>query len=92
MPIRRLRRRLDRLRVSLGIRPKVRPPLSDEDRTPVAGEGSVRDPGHVPESMRAPCGRPPPGERPIPEGFEARDAPASSSGLESPRPERGSEE
>jgi hypothetical protein len=71
---RRLRRSLDRARTFLGLRPLERPPLGDDERSPVEGRGRVRDPGHVPESMRAPCGRPPPGERPIPENFEARDA------------------
>lgn len=71
---RRLRRSLDRVRTFLGLPPKERPPLSDDERAPLEGQGTIRDPGHLPESMRAPCGRPPPGERPIPAGFEARDA------------------
>jgi len=71
---RRLRRSLDHARTFLGLPPKERPPLSDADREPVAGEGAIRDPGHLPDAMRAPCGRPPPGERPQPVGFTARDA------------------
>jgi hypothetical protein len=71
---RRIRRSLDRARSFLGLQPLERPPLSEEERKPVEGQGRVRDPGHVPESMRAPCGRPPPGERPVPDDFEARDA------------------
>jgi hypothetical protein len=70
MPRRRLRRRLDRLRTFLGLPPGERPPLRDEERVPVAGVGRIRDPGYVPESMRAPCGRPPPGERPMPKDYE----------------------
>ena len=64
---RSLRRSLDRARVYLGLPPKERRPLTEEERTPLAGEGRIRDPGHIPESMRAPCGRPPPGERPVPD-------------------------
>ncbi len=71
---RTLRRGLDRARTFLGLPPIHRSPLSEDERTPVAGEGNIRDPGHTPESMRSPCGRPPPGERPMPSGFEARDA------------------
>jgi len=62
----RLRHRLDRLRTFLGLPPRVRPPLTEEDRVPAEGEGHIRDPGHDPASMRAPCGRPGPaggGER-----------------------------
>lgn len=70
---RRLRRSLDRARTFLGLPPVERPPLTDDDRRPLSGEGTIRDPGHQPESMRAPCGRPPPGERPVPAGFETRD-------------------
>lgn len=39
---------------------RERPPLRPEDHVPLAGRGRVRDPGHVPESGRAPCGRPRP--------------------------------
>jgi len=58
------RRLLDRLRSFLGLPPWERPPLTDEDRVPVRGEGRIRDPGHLPESGRAPCGRPHPAPRP----------------------------
>ncbi len=75
---RRLRRSLDRARTFLGLPPMERAPLTDADREPVAGEGAIRDPGHLPDAMRAPCGRPPPGERPIPAQFTARDAAATS--------------
>jgi hypothetical protein len=53
-----LRRALDHLRAFLGLPPRRRPPLTEEDRIPLRGEGRVRDPGHQPESGRAPCGRP----------------------------------
>ncbi len=59
---RRIRRSLDRARTFLGLPPRERPPLTEADRTPVAGRGAIRDPGHLPESMRAPCGRPGAGE------------------------------
>jgi hypothetical protein len=72
---RSLRRSLDRARVFLGLPPRDRPPLTEEERQPLEGHGSIRDPGWVPESMRAPCGRPPPGERPVPDDFGARDIP-----------------
>ena len=71
---RRLRRSLDHGRTFLGLPPKKRSPLSNADREPVAGEGAIRDPGHLPDAMRAPCGRPPPGERPQPADFTVRDA------------------
>ena len=57
---RRLSRSLDRARTFLGLVPRERPPLRDDERTPIQGTGAVRDPGHIPDSMRAPCGRPPP--------------------------------
>ncbi len=60
---RRIRRSLDRARTFMGFPPKERPPLSDDERTPVEGVGSIRDPGHNPESMRAPCGRPSHGDQ-----------------------------
>ncbi|MFH1469828.1 MAG: hypothetical protein ABIO70_35915 [Pseudomonadota bacterium] len=55
-----LRHRLDRLRSFLGLPPRTRPPLTEEDKVPVKGEGRLRDPGHDPSTMRAPCGRPGP--------------------------------
>ncbi len=79
---RSIRHSLDRARTFLGLPPVERPPLSEDERTPVQGTGRIRDPGHLPESMRAPCGRPPPGERPVPDDFEARDATPMSDGQE----------
>jgi hypothetical protein len=70
---RRIRRSLDRARTFLGLPPKERPPLGEDDRVPLTGTGRIGDPGHIPESMRAPCGRPPPGEPPRPQGSPAGD-------------------